>query len=59
MSRTAIAVISGIGGIFVGLFIADKYAQYKATSSTNSLLNLLHIGGAAPVVDPIVAGLVG
>jgi len=59
MSRTTVAIVSGLVGIVAGLYIADKYAQYKATSGVNSVLDTLHIGGAAPFVDPIVSGLVG
>lgn len=59
MTKTVIvAIASGVAGIFIGLYIADKYAQYKATSTVNAGLDKLGIGGAAPFVDPIVAGLI-
>jgi hypothetical protein len=48
-----------VGGVGVGLFIADKYAQWKAQDSANSILDKLHLGGAKGFVDPIVSGLVG
>lgn len=48
-----------IGGIGVGLFIADQYAQWKATGTVNAGLEKLHLGFAAPIVDPIVSGLIG
>jgi hypothetical protein len=59
MSRTVVAIVSGAVGIVVGLYIADKYAQWKVQSGTNDVLNTLHAGFLAPFVDPLTAGLVG
>ena len=52
-------VLVFIGGVGAGLFIADKYAQWKAQSSADALLNKVGLGGASGFVNPIVAGLVG
>ncbi len=48
-----------VGGIGVGLFIAQQYARYKATSTVDSALDFLHVGFLKGVADPIVGGLVG
>lgn len=48
-----------IGGIGVGLFIADQYAQWKASNTVNSGLEKLHLGFLEPIADPIVSGLIG
>ena len=48
-----------VGGIGVGLFIAQQYARWKATSSVDSALDFLHLGALKGIADPIVGGLVG
>lgn len=52
-------VLVFLGGIGVGLFIADQYARWKATDTVNAGLDKLHLGFAAPILDPIVAGMIG
>jgi hypothetical protein len=59
VSRTAVALVAGLAGIGVGLFIADQYAQWKATSAANSILGKIGLSGLAPVIDPLVSGAVG
>lgn len=51
--------IGFVGGIAVGLLIADQYAKWKAGNATTGFLNYIGLGGAAPTVAPIVSGLVG
>ncbi len=48
-----------LGGIGVGLFAAQQYAKWKATSSVDAVLDKLGAGGLKPVLDPIVGGLIG
>jgi hypothetical protein len=51
--------IGFVGGIAVGLLIADQYAKWKASSAATSLLSSIGLGAAAPTIAPIVGGLVG
>lgn len=45
MSKTWVAVIAGIGGIFVGLAIADAYAKNTVAADIHTGLNKLGLGG--------------
>jgi hypothetical protein len=48
-----------LGGVAVGLLVADQYAKWKVNNGVTSVLGYVGLGGASSTVAPIVSGLVG
>lgn len=57
MSKTTVALISGVVGIGLGLWIAQQYATWKVNNAIATGLGAVGLGAAAPVADKLAAGL--
>jgi hypothetical protein len=59
VSRGTVAIVAGLAGVALGLFIAREYAQWRVNSTLTSGLNSIGLGFLAPTVTTAADGLVG